>query len=54
MPVLRDGEREALGEMACAVSGTYLGIEKIPKTWRDKVEEHALMEELARKLINMA
>ncbi len=52
--ILHGGERESLGAMACALSGAYLGIEEIPKIWRDKVEDHALIEELARKLIYMA
>ena len=51
---LHGGERESIGAMACALSGAYLGIEKIPKIWRDKVEDYALMEELSRKLIGMA
>ena len=51
---LHGGERESIGAMACALSGAYLGIEEIPRMWRDKVEDHTLMKDLARKLINMA
>ena len=39
--------------MACAVSGTYLGIEAIPQAWREKLENHEHIENLALKLAEM-
>lgn len=39
--------------MACAVSGTYLGIEAIPQAWREKLENRQHIEELVLKLVEM-
>jgi ADP-ribosylglycohydrolase len=36
--------------MACAISGAYLGIEAIPQSWRDKLENKNLIENLASSL----
>jgi ADP-ribosylglycohydrolase len=36
--------------MACAISGAYLGIESIPKSWREKLENRSYIEDLALKL----
>lgn len=49
--VLNGGDRDTLGAMACAVSGAYLGIEAIPRSWREKIENRRHIEELAVKLI---
>ena len=40
-----------MGAMAGAVSGAYLGVEAIPRTWRDKLENRPLIEELAQALL---
>jgi len=52
--VLNGGDRDTLGAMACAISGAYLGIDAIPRPWRDKLENRTYIECLARKLANMA
>ena len=45
--VLHGGDRDTLGAMACAVSGVYLGIESIPESWRQKLENQSYIEDLA-------
>jgi ADP-ribosylglycohydrolase len=40
--------------MACAISGTYLGVEAIPYGWREKLENRRHIEELAVELEAMA
>ena len=47
---LNGGDRDTLGAMACAISGAYLGIESIPKSWREKLENRSYIEDLALKL----
>jgi poly(ADP-ribose) glycohydrolase ARH3 len=47
---LHGGDRDTLGARACAVSGAYLGVERIPLEWRAKVENGATIESLATKL----
>jgi poly(ADP-ribose) glycohydrolase ARH3 len=49
--VLHGGDRDTLGAMACAVSGAYLGVDAIPSTWREKLENGQYMEDLALKLM---
>lgn len=51
--VLHGGDRDTLGAMACAVSGAYLGVEAIPQAWREKLENHEHIEELAVRLVEM-
>ena len=51
--ILHGGDRDTLGAMACAISGAYLGIEAIPSLWRQKLENRAYIEELARALSEM-
>ncbi len=51
--VLHGGDRDTLGAMACAVSGTYLGIESIPQEWREKLENREYIEELALNLVEI-
>lgn len=51
--ILNGGDRDTLGAMACAVSGTYLGIEAIPQAWREKLENRQRVEELVLKLVEM-
>ncbi|UCF72656.1 MAG: ADP-ribosylglycohydrolase family protein [Deltaproteobacteria bacterium] len=45
--VLHGGDRDTLGAMVGAVSGVYLGIESIPESWRQKLENRAYIEDLA-------
>jgi poly(ADP-ribose) glycohydrolase ARH3 len=49
--ILHGGDRDTLGAMACAISGAYLGIDAIPKSWRQKLENRSYIEELAAKLL---
>lgn len=51
---LNGGDRDTLGAMACAISGTYLGVEAIPYGWREKLENRRHIEELAVELEAMA
>jgi poly(ADP-ribose) glycohydrolase ARH3 len=51
--ILNGGDRDTLGAMACAVSGAYLGVEAIPPTWREKLENRKHIEDLADKLMGM-
>jgi ADP-ribosylglycohydrolase len=39
--------------MACAISGAYLGVEAIPVTWREKLENRQAIQELAVRLARM-
>lgn len=48
--VLNGGDRDTLGAMASAASGAFLGLEAIPQEWRQKLENHAYIEDLARQL----
>lgn len=50
---LNGGDRDTLGAMACAVSGAYLGVQAIPRAWREKVENRQHIEDLARELHGM-
>ncbi len=47
---LNGGDRDTLGAMACAISGAYLGIESIPQSWRQKLENRSYIEDLALRL----
>ncbi len=47
---LNGGDRDTLGAMACAISGAYLGIESIPQSWRQKLENRSYIEDLAFRL----
>jgi len=49
--VLNGGDRDTLGAMACAISGAYLGIEAVPRPWRDKLENRTEIEHLASSLL---
>ncbi len=48
--ILHGGDRDTLGAMAGALSGAYLGIEKIPPRWRQKLENQTRISELALAL----
>jgi poly(ADP-ribose) glycohydrolase ARH3 len=51
--ILNGGDRDTLGAMACAISGAYLGVEAIPRSWRAKLENREYIESLALKLADM-
>jgi len=44
------GDTDTIGAMTGAISGAYLGIESIPDSWKDKLENRPYIEELAEKL----
>jgi poly(ADP-ribose) glycohydrolase ARH3 len=48
--ILNGGDRDTLGAMACAISGAYLGIKAIPKSWIEKLENRSYIEQLASQL----
>ena len=48
--ILHGGDRDTLGAMACVISGAYLGIESIPQSWRQKLENRSHIEDLALRL----
>jgi poly(ADP-ribose) glycohydrolase ARH3 len=50
---LNGGDRDTLGAMAGAISGAYLGIETIPPSWRDKLENRTTIEDLASSLLTL-
>jgi poly(ADP-ribose) glycohydrolase ARH3 len=52
--ILNGGDRDTLGAMAGAISGAYLGLEAIPESWQDKLENRAYIEQLASELAKMA
>jgi poly(ADP-ribose) glycohydrolase ARH3 len=45
--VTHGGAHDALGAMAGALAGAYLGIEAIPKEWQAKLENRCVLEHLA-------
>lgn len=51
--ILNGGDRDTLGAMACSVSGAYLGIEAIPESWQEKVENCRQIAALALKLLEV-
>ena len=48
--ILHGGDRDTLGAMACAISGAYVGMKAIPKSWREKLENRLYIEDLALRL----
>jgi poly(ADP-ribose) glycohydrolase ARH3 len=48
--ILQEGDRDTLGAMACAISGAYLGVDAISPSWRRKLENRSVIEELALAL----
>ena len=44
------GDAEAIGAMTGAIAGACFGVEGIPMHWREKVEQHGVIEGLAKKL----
>jgi len=51
---LHGGDRDTLGAMACAISGAYLGVESIPQSWREKLENRSYIEDLALRLLEIS
>ena len=51
--IMNGGDRDTLGAMAGAISGAYLGVEAIPQSWRQKLENRAYIEHLAATLAKM-
>ncbi len=48
--ILHGGDRDTLGAMVCAISVAYVGIESIPQSWRQKLENRSYIEDLALRL----
>ena len=48
--IMHGGDRDTLGAMAGAISGSYLGSEAIPLSWRTKLENREKIERLALEL----
>ncbi len=44
------GDTDTIAAMTGAISGAYLGIESIPDSWKEKLENKPYIEELAKKL----
>ena len=44
------GDTDTIGAMTGAISGAHLGIESIPDSWRNKLENRDYIEELANRL----
>ena len=51
--IMNGGDRDTLGAMAGAISGAYLGVEAIPQSWRQKLENCEYIEHLAATLAKM-
>ena len=47
------GDTDTIGAMTGAISGAHLGIESIPDSWRNKLENRLYIEELAEKLCGL-
>jgi poly(ADP-ribose) glycohydrolase ARH3 len=48
--ILIRGDRDTIGAMACGISGSYLGIDKLPSEWIIKLENRDYIKELAISL----
>lgn len=51
--ILNGGDRDTLGAMACAISGAYLGIDALPQTWLQKLENRSYIQGLAVRLVEL-
>jgi poly(ADP-ribose) glycohydrolase ARH3 len=51
--IMNGGDRDTLGAMAGAISGAYLGVEAIPQSWCQKLENREYIENLAATLAKM-
>lgn len=47
------GDADTIGAMTGAISGAYLGSEKIPESWKEKLEDRNLILDLADELLNL-
>jgi poly(ADP-ribose) glycohydrolase ARH3 len=47
------GDTDTIGAMTGAISGAYLGIESIPDSWKEKLENMPYIDELARELCSL-
>jgi len=47
------GDTDTIGAMTGAISGAYLGFDAIPYKWRDKLENHLYIAQLAERLCNI-
>ncbi|NQV79971.1 MAG: ADP-ribosylglycohydrolase family protein [Alphaproteobacteria bacterium] len=48
--ILQGGDRDTLGSMAGALSGSFLGAKAIPKDWISRIENLDTLEDLAKRL----
>jgi len=44
------GDADTIGAMAGAIAGAFYGVEKIPRRWKDNLENKGYIEKLAEKL----
>ena len=51
--ILNGGDRDTLGAMACAISGAYLGIDALPQTWLQKLENRNYIQGLAVRVVEL-
>lgn len=51
--ILNGGDRDTLGAMACAISGAYLGVGSLPRSWLEKLENRETIKNLALALAEM-
>ncbi|MCP4666586.1 MAG: hypothetical protein GY849_09475 [Deltaproteobacteria bacterium] len=49
--IMNGGDRDTLGAMAGAISGAYLGIGAVPRSWKDKLENRPYLEPLAASIV---
>ena len=47
---LAPGDTDSIACIAGALSGTYNGVEAIPKKWRQEIEDSLLLQKLSRDL----
>ena len=47
------GDTDTIGAMTGAIAGACLGIESIPVTWRNNLENRPYIEELAERLYSL-
>ncbi len=48
------GDSDTIGAMAAGISGAYLGVDAIPESWREKLENHEMIAHRARELLQRA
>jgi len=52
--ILHGGDRDTLGAMAGAVSGAYLGLDAVPRSWIQKLEKKDYIHHLASSLAQIS